>query len=253
MSLGPKLALAYLLLLVLAIFGGRVAPYDPVRAVPAVAESPSADPPGWGPTTSAATSSAGSLSARARRSRWAFTALVAARLGVLIGALSGYFGGGTDLVLMRMAEFFQMFPVFFVAIVIVTLTGPGLPKSSRSWAWPLAGHRPTGPRRVPQFEIVPSSWSRPWPRAPRPTLILRHILPNGLAPAVVAASFLIGRAILTEAGLSFLGLGDPSTMQLGPDAQQCPAVLGARLVAGSCFRASPSPHRHRRPTRWGTR
>jgi peptide/nickel transport system permease protein len=46
-------------------------------------------------------------------------------------------------------------------------------------------------------------------------LILRHMLPNGIAAAVVAASFVVGRAILTEAGLSFLGLGDPSALSWG--------------------------------------
>src|SRR4029077_4450036 len=46
-------------------------------------------------------------------------------------------------------------------------------------------------------------------------LIVRHILPNAIAPAVVAATFVVGRAILTEAGLSFLGLGDPSLMSWG--------------------------------------
>jgi peptide/nickel transport system permease protein len=145
-----------------------------------------------------------------------FTALVAALVGVVVGSLSGYFGGLTDLVLMRVAEFFQMFPVFFLAIVIVTLTGPGLAKVILVLGlagWPgIARLVRVGILSLRKAEFVEAAVAT---GCSNQRLILRHILPNGIAPAVVAASFVVGRAILTEAGLSFLGLGDPSAASWG--------------------------------------
>ena len=61
-------------------------------------------------------------------------------------------------------------------------------------------------------EFIEAAWSV---GCSNQRLILRHMLPNGVAAAVVAASFVVGRAILTEAGLSFLGLGDPSALSWG--------------------------------------
>jgi peptide/nickel transport system permease protein len=145
-----------------------------------------------------------------------FTALISAVLGVLIGALSGYFGGATDVVLMRIAEFFQMFPVFFVAIVIVTLTGPGLAKVILVLGiagWPgIARLVRVGLLSLKKAEFVEAAVAT---GCSNQRLILRHLLPNGVAPAVVAASFVVGRAILAEAGLSFLGLGDPTVASWG--------------------------------------
>jgi peptide/nickel transport system permease protein len=145
-----------------------------------------------------------------------FTALVAAVVGVVVGALSGYFGGVLDLVLMRVAEFFQMFPVFFVAMVIVTLTGPGLAKviivlGLASWPG-IARLVRVGMLSLKKAEFVEAAVST---GCSTQRLIVRHILPNSIAPAVVAASFVVGRSILTEASLSFLGLGDPSAVSWG--------------------------------------
>jgi peptide/nickel transport system permease protein len=130
--------------------------------------------------------------------------------------VSGYFGGVTDLVLMRVAEFFQMFPVFFLAIVVVTLTGPGLTKVILVLGlagWPgIARLVRVGILSLRKSEFVEAAVAT---GCSNQRLIVRHILPNGIAPAVVAASFVVGRAILAEAGLSFLGLGDPSAASWG--------------------------------------
>ncbi len=145
-----------------------------------------------------------------------FTAIVAAALGVLIGAVSGYFGGAVDLLLMRLAEFFQMFPVFFLAIVIVTLTGPGLGKvivilGIASWPG-IARLLRVSMLSLKRSEFVEAALAT---GCSNQRIIVRHILPNGIAPATVAATLIVGRAILAEAGLSFLGLGDPSVISWG--------------------------------------
>jgi peptide/nickel transport system permease protein len=145
-----------------------------------------------------------------------FTALVAALLGVVVGALAGYFGGVTDLVLMRIAEFFQMFPAFFLAIVIVTLTGPGLFKviivlGIAGWSG-IARLVRVSMLTLKKSEFVEAAIAT---GCTNRRVIVRHILPNGVAPAIVASSFVVGRAILAEAGLSFLGLGDPSLVSWG--------------------------------------
>ncbi len=217
MSFGPKLALAYLgLLLFLAIFGSQVAPYDPYALSQSALSAPSADH--WMGTDNLGRDifSGIIVGARTTVAVGLFTALVAGVLGVLIGALSGYFGGGTDLVLMRVAEFFLMFPVFFVAIVVVALSGPGLSKVILVLgltSWPgIARLVRVAILSLKSSEFVESAIAT---GASTPRVIVRHILPNGVAPAVVAASFIIGRAILTEAGLSFLGLGDPTQISWG--------------------------------------
>jgi peptide/nickel transport system permease protein len=143
-------------------------------------------------------------------------ALLSATVGVGVGALSGYYGGLVDQCLVRVTEFFQMWPVFFLALVIVTLTGPGLAKVILVIglaSWPnIARLVRLGFLRLKRAEFVEAAQTlgcSDW------RLICRHILPNAVAPAIVAASFTVGRAMLTEAGLSFFGLGDPSFVSWG--------------------------------------
>jgi peptide/nickel transport system permease protein len=214
---GTRLALLYLAVLVLlAVAGSRLAPYDPFALSQEALSAPTSrhlmgtDNIGRDIFSGIIQGSATTLAVGL------FTALMATALGVLIGSLSGYFGGLTDLVLMRVAEFFQMFPIFFVAIVIVTLTGPGLAKvivilGVASWPG-IARLVRVGMLSLKKAEFVEAAIST---GCSNQRLIVRHILPNSVAPAVVAASFIVGRAVLTEAGLSFLGLGDPSVASWG--------------------------------------
>jgi peptide/nickel transport system permease protein len=214
---GTRLALAYIaLLVVLAAGASRIAPYDPF-ALSQEALSPPTPRHLMGTDNIGRDILSGIIhGSSAALAVGVFTAVVAAVLGVLIGALSGYFGGATDLVLMRIAEFFQMFPVFFLAIVVVTLTGPGLAKVILILGvagWPgIARLVRVAMLSLKKAEFVEAAIAT---GCSNPRVIMRHILPNGVAPATVAASFVVGRAILAEAGLSFLGLGDPSVASWG--------------------------------------
>jgi peptide/nickel transport system permease protein len=135
---------------------------------------------------------------------------MATLIGVGVGLLAGYLGGLVDEVFMRVVEFFQVLPRFFVALVVIAIVGTGV------WnvifviavlSWPLTA-------RLIRAEVL-SLRERDFVqslrllRAPVWYIAFVEILPNALAPVVVNASLEVGRAILTEASLSFLGLGDP--------------------------------------------
>ncbi len=140
----------------------------------------------------------------------------ASLLGTLVGSLAGFFGGWLDALLMRVSEFFQVLPRFVLALVIVAFFGSGVVKLIIVLAvlsWPqtarLARAGILSLRESTFVEATRISGMRPL------TIIVREILPNALAPVIVAGSLDIATAILLEAGLSFLGLGDPNRVSWG--------------------------------------
>lgn len=143
-------------------------------------------------------------------------ALSASLLGTLIGSLAGFFGGWVDGLLMRFSEFFQVLPRFVLALVIVAFFGSGVLKLILVLAvlsWPqtarLARAQILSLRESTFVEAARLSGMRP------PTIIVREILPNALAPIVIVGSLDIASAILLEASLSFFGLGDPNQISWG--------------------------------------
>lgn len=143
-------------------------------------------------------------------------ALTSTLIGILIGSLSGYYGGLIDDLLMRLTEFFQVIPRFFLALVIIALFGSSI------WniiivigilSWPITA-------RLVRVEFL-SLKEREFIEGAKAIgvsdlkIILRHILPNATPPIIVSGSLQIARAILLEAGLSFLGLGDPNQISWG--------------------------------------
>jgi peptide/nickel transport system permease protein len=137
-------------------------------------------------------------------------------LGILIGALSGYFGGRTDIVLMRATEYVLVVPRFFLALLVVAMLGTGIEKIIiviGILGWPEVA-------RVVRAQFL-TFREREFVLAARAIgashakVIFHEILPNAIPPAVVVASILVARAILLEAGLSFLGLGDPNLISWG--------------------------------------
>lgn len=134
-------------------------------------------------------------------------AAIASVLGILIGGASGFFGGYLDLVLMRIAEIFQVLPTFIIAAMIVALSGPGMSRVVlviALLAWPQAARVMRGEvMRVKQMEYVSVArcqGSDEW------TILLREVIPNAVAPVLAIATLMVGQAILLEAGLSFFGL-----------------------------------------------
>ena len=146
----------------------------------------------------------------------AVAALLSVIIGITLGAFAGYYGGKVDAVLMRVTEFFQVLPALLFAMVLVTLFSPSLVTVTLaigivSW---------TGTARLTRAEFMKYRGLE-FVRAERAIgakdarIIWKVILPNALPPLIVSATLSIGAAILFEAGLSFLGLGDPNQMSWG--------------------------------------
>jgi peptide/nickel transport system permease protein len=146
-------------------------------------------------------------------------------LGTLLGSISGYYGGRIDTFIMRFTEVVMSFPTLIILITIVAVVGPGLFNSMIAIG--LIGW--TGIARLVRGQIL-SLREMDFVTAaraigvPQRRMLARHILPNVVAPIIVAATFGIAGAILTEAGLSFLGLGikppTPSWGNMINEAQQ---------------------------------
>ena len=146
----------------------------------------------------------------------AIAAILSVSIGITLGAMAGYYGGRVDAVLMRITEFFQVLPALLFAMVVVTLFSPSLVTITLaigvvSW---------TGTARLTRAEFMKYR-NLEFVRAERSIgasharIIWQVILPNALPPLIVSATLAIGAAILFEAGLSFLGLGDPNQMSWG--------------------------------------
>jgi len=145
-----------------------------------------------------------------------FAALITVTIGVLIGALAGYFGGLVDEALMRLTELFQVLPSLLFAMVLVTLFSPSLlvvaiAIGAVSWTSTARLARAEF-MRLRRLEYVSAARAM---GAGDARLMLREILPNALPPLIVSATLIVGVAILFEAGLSFLGLSDPNVMSWG--------------------------------------
>lgn len=137
-------------------------------------------------------------------------------IGVTLGAFAGYAGGLIDDVIMRFTEFFQAIPSFVLALLIVAIFQPSVASIVLAVAivsWPPVARVVRGEflslrsREFVQAAVVLGQGT--W------TIVFRQILPNALSPIVVLASFMVATAILLEAALSFLGLGDPNVMSWG--------------------------------------
>ena len=146
----------------------------------------------------------------------AVAALLSVSIGITLGAMAGYYGGRVDAILMRVTEFFQVLPALLFAMVVVSLFGAKLTIVTLaiglvSW---------TGTARLTRAEFMKYR-DLEFVRAERALgagnarIIWRVILPNALPPLIVSGTLAIGAAILFEAGLSFLGLGDPNQMSWG--------------------------------------
>ena len=137
-------------------------------------------------------------------------------LGLLVGAISGYYGGLVDNILMAVTDFFLTIPSFVLVVVVVAIFQPTLVTVTAAIAvvsWPSVA-------RLVRSEVL-AQRDRDYVQACRAMgmsngeIIFLQILPNALPPVVVVASLMVATAILTESGLSFLGLADPNVVSWG--------------------------------------
>ncbi|MCL4250743.1 MAG: ABC transporter permease [Anaerolineae bacterium] len=135
---------------------------------------------------------------------------IATIIGTVIGAFSGYFGGWVDMVLMRLTDVVMTFPSIVIMLTLAAL----LPRNVWSilliiggLSWPPVARLIRGQflsYKQQEFVLAARTLGIPARR-----IMFAHILPNTFAPLVALITFSVGSAILTEAGLSFLGLGVP--------------------------------------------
>ncbi len=138
-------------------------------------------------------------------------------IGILYGTFSGYFGGWVDSVLMRLLDFVLAFPIIFLVIAIVAIFRPGL--WSLILVLSVTGWMDVA--RLVRSEVLTVK-ERDFVLAARGLgfghlhILFRHVIPNCLTPAIVAAPLKISEIILLESALSFLGIGvQPPTASWG--------------------------------------
>ena len=134
--------------------------------------------------------------------------LIAGTLGTLIGVTAGFIGGALDGLIMRVMDVFFAFPALLLALLIIAVLGRGLGSAIIAIAivyTPIFARVARAPvLSLKAMEYVTAARClgvRP------PSILARHILPNMLAPLIVQFSLALSWALLTEASLSFLGLG----------------------------------------------
>jgi peptide/nickel transport system permease protein len=138
--------------------------------------------------------------------------------GSILGAVSGFFGGAVDSVIMRITDIWLTIPGFLMAIGIVALLGPGLTQIMIAIGIinvPLFARLLRGAvlaQRENDFVLAARSVG-----VPKRQILAAHILPNAISPVIVAGTLALATAIIDAAGLGFLGLGpqDPSTPEWG--------------------------------------
>ena len=136
--------------------------------------------------------------------------LIGSGLGIIIGLASGYLGGWIDLTVQRIMDIFQALPLLVLALVMAAALGPSLENTIIAIAIPLVPYvarviraNTLALRELPFVEAAKAIGMR------EVRIAGRHVLPNTIAPLIVLATAQLGSAILTEASLSFLGLGVP--------------------------------------------
>jgi peptide/nickel transport system permease protein len=141
-------------------------------------------------------------------------------VGVLVGAIAGYVGGWVDVVLMRIADIILTIPLIVLGLVMAAFLGSSIFNIILIIAflsWPRAARLALRNREFVQAAVATGS-STLW-------IVFREILPNALPPVLVDWSLDVGRAVVVEAGISFLGMGDPSAGSWGMMLQEAQRFL----------------------------
>ena len=146
----------------------------------------------------------------------AAVAATATTIGIVLGLLAGFYGGWIDHVIMRVADGLLIIPTFFLVLLVAFIFGGGLGRVVvllGLTAWPQIC-------RIARAEVLALREEAFVPSAralgsPDRRIIFRELLPNTLPPVIAMIALLGSYGILTEASLSFLGVGDPNVVSLG--------------------------------------
>jgi len=154
--------------------------------------------------------------------------LIATSIGMFLGAVSGYFGGILDYIIMRFTDIMLCFPVFFLILAVIAMLEPSV--FNIIFILGLTGWM--GQARLIRAEIL-SLKRREFVLAAKAygasntRIIIKHLIPNSLGPVLVAAVLGVANAIMVESALSFLGIGiQPPTPSWGNILSEAKATLG---------------------------
>lgn len=207
-----------LLILLLSIFAPLISPYEPTKInIPERFAPPSADH--WFGTDEVGRDIFTRILYGARLSLGVGVAVVvgAGVIGTIIGAVSGYFGGRIDQLIMRLMDIILAFPALVLAMAIAATLGPNLQNAMLAIAiikipvYVRLARAETLALREKLFVKAAVTFGIPSWR-----IIVRHIIPNALSPVIIQVTLDIGDAILLVATLGFLGLGaQPPTPEWG--------------------------------------
>jgi len=207
--LGAAGALVVIAMILMAVFAEYISPYNPeANAFEHMLESPNSD--FWFGTDQFGRDILTRLIYGARTALFVgFTcAIVGAFGGLVLGVASAYFGGKFDLIVQRIMDVFMAFPLIILALAVVATLGTGIQNVIIAITIPF----------IPQCARVVRSSALsireiPYVDAARACgfsdarIILRHMVPNVMAPFLIMITTFVGQAILLEASLSYLGLG----------------------------------------------
>lgn len=213
------LSLAFLIFLGLAaILAPYISPYDPYAMnLPAANQEPSLQHPLGTDKLGRDTLTRVFVGGRVSIAVALAAVAISTSLGTMLGLAAGYRGGWADTVIMRITDIFMAFPLFVLLIVLVSMLGP----SAKNVVLILGFFSWMGVARLVRGQVL-SVMNQPYIEAANSTgvrtgrMVARHVLPNSFVPIVVASTLGVANAMLSEAALSFLGLGiQPPTPSWG--------------------------------------
>ena len=209
--LGAAGAVIVIAIILMAIFAGWITAFDPTATNPrASLAPPGGDHPLGADALGRDVWSRIVYGARISLAVGIGSTTLGCLFGVLIGLMSGYFGGWLDLIAQRFMDMLQSLPLLVMALVMAAALGQSIENTIIAISIPLI---PTVARVIRSNTLMLREM--PYVEAARAVgmneveIALRHVLPNTLAPLIVLGTAQFGSAILVEAALSFLGLGIP--------------------------------------------
>jgi peptide/nickel transport system permease protein len=207
--LGAAGGVVMIIMLLVAVFAELIAPYNPVaNAFDRLHEPPSLE--NWFGTDQFGRDVFSRIVYGARTALLVgfASAVVGASLGLVLGVASAYFGGRIDLLFQRIVDIFMAFPLIIMALaviaifgtgaqnVIIAITIPFIPRCAR-----VVRSSALAIREMPYIDAARANGFS------HARIILRHMVPNVMAPFLIMITAFVGQAILLEASLSYLGLG----------------------------------------------
>jgi peptide/nickel transport system permease protein len=217
-------------LVLMALFADMLAPFDPNSITGRRLQAPSTEHRLGTDAVGRDVLSRAIVGARASLFVGVITALAGTTLGALLGGYCGFRGGALDLIVQRVIDSIQAFPVIILALAVVAVLGPSLTNLILALMWVFI---PTSTRVIrasalstKQREYITAAYSS---GASDERIFFAHLLPQAVAPFIILISLNIGFGIVLESTLSFLGVGPPP-----------PSVSWGGMMSGPTLRFAES-------------